>query len=106
MTNDGAARIRCGCKKGNFDKNIAHYDQMKTETEQIISFCEQIFSKEGRYKTYKDMRCGGSLEIVSLQNVCPNVTDLNCLIFYEFFQKRKMPYKWRKHKNNIKNLQI
>lgn len=22
------------------DKNIAHYDQMKTETEQIISFCE------------------------------------------------------------------
>ena len=21
------------------DKNIAHYDQMKTETEQIISFC-------------------------------------------------------------------
>lgn len=31
------------------DKNIAHYDQMKTETEQIISFCEQIFSKEGRY---------------------------------------------------------
>ncbi len=31
------------------DKNIAHYDQMKMETEQIISFCEQIFSKEGRY---------------------------------------------------------
>ena len=37
---------------------------------------------------------------------CPNVTDLNCLIFSEFFQKRKMPYKWRKHTKNIKNLQI
>ena len=37
---------------------------------------------------------------------CPNVTDLNCLISYEFFQKRKMPYKWRKRTNNVKNLQI
>jgi len=37
---------------------------------------------------------------------CPNVTDLNCLIFYEFFQKEKMPYKWRKRTNNVKNLQI
>ena len=38
---------------------------------------------------------------------CPNVTDLNCLISYEFFRKKeKMPYKWRKHTNNIKNLQV
>lgn len=31
------------------DKNIAHYDQITEETEQIIGFCEQVFSKEGRY---------------------------------------------------------
>ena len=38
---------------------------------------------------------------------CPNVTDLNCLISYEFFRKKeKMPYKWRKRTKNIKNLQI
>ena len=31
---------------------------------------------------------------------------LNCLTFCEFFQKRKMSYKWRKASRIIKNLQI
>ncbi len=44
--------------------------------------------------------------VLFAERTCPNVADLNCLIFYEFFQKRKKPYKWRKNTDIIKNLQI
>lgn len=29
------------------DKNIAHYDELKEETEEIVAFCEKVFSKHG-----------------------------------------------------------
>lgn len=30
MTNDGVARIRCGCKKGNFDRDVKDYRKQKS----------------------------------------------------------------------------
>ena len=30
LTNDGAARIRCGCKKGNLDRDVKDYRKQKS----------------------------------------------------------------------------
>ncbi len=67
---------------------------------------EVIYSISHRKMRDLAEAAGAIYRFNDVSKTCPNVTDLNCLISYEFFQERKMLYKWRKRTKIIKNLQI